>query len=77
METLEIRITSMYPSSKEGGIRTYATATIDGCLGIRRIKVVEGGRDGLFVSMPSRKTVIGKSVSPQPMNFDRNSMRLY
>ena len=30
----------------------------DGCLGIRGIKVVES-RDGLFVSMPSRKTENG------------------
>ncbi len=28
-------------------------------LAVRGIKVVEGGRDGLFVSMPSRKTVDG------------------
>lgn len=59
MESLDIRITSMYPPGKEGGIRAYASATIDGCLAIRGIKVVEGGRDGLFVSMPSRKTADG------------------
>lgn len=59
METLDIRITSMYPSGKEGGIRAYVSATINGCLGIRGIKIVEGGRDGLFVSMPSRKTLDG------------------
>lgn len=28
---------------------------------MRGIKIVEGGRDGLFVSMPSRKTVDGYS----------------
>lgn len=47
------------PAGGQGGIRAYASATIDGCLAIRGIKVVEGGRDGLFVSMPSRKTQDG------------------
>ena len=59
MPTLDIRITSMYPPGQQGGIRAYATATIDDCLALRGIKVVEGGRDGLFVSMPSRKTLDG------------------
>ena len=57
--TVDIKISSMYPPGQQGGIRAYAYATVAGCLGIRGIKVVEGGRDGLFVSMPSRKTVDG------------------
>ncbi|MBE6834359.1 MAG: SpoVG family protein, partial [[Clostridium] sporosphaeroides] len=44
-----MKINSMYPPGASGGIRAYASATVDGCLGIRGIKVVEGGRDGLFV----------------------------
>lgn len=59
MPTLDIRISSMYPPGQQGGIRAYAYAIIDGCLGIRGIRIMEGGRDGLFVSMPSRKTVDG------------------
>ncbi len=59
MPTLDIRINSMYPPGQQGGTRAYASATIDGCFAIRGIKIVEGGRDGLFVSMPSRKTVDG------------------
>lgn len=59
MPTLDIRITSMYPPGQQGGIRAYATATIESCLAIRGIKIVEGGRGGLFVSMPSRKTLDG------------------
>lgn len=59
MSTLDIKISSMYPPGQQGGIRAYASATIDGCFAVRGIKVVEGGRDGLFVSMPSRKTVDG------------------
>lgn len=57
--TVEIKITSMYPPGQQGGIRAYASVTIDGCFAVRGIKVVEGGRDGLFVSMPSRKTTDG------------------
>ena len=59
MPTLDVRISSMYPAGGQGGIRAYASATIDGCLAIRGIKVVEGGRDGLFVSLPSRNTQDG------------------
>ena len=59
MSTLDVKISSMYPPGQQGGIRAYASATIDGCFAVRGIKVVEGGRDGLFVSMPSRKTTDG------------------
>lgn len=59
MATLDIRITSMYPPGAQGGTRAYASATIDGCFAVRGIKVVEGGKDGLFVSMPSRKAQDG------------------
>lgn len=59
MPTLDIRINSMYPPGQQGGTRAYASATIDECFAVRGIKVVEGGKDGLFVSMPSRKTVDG------------------
>lgn len=57
--TVEIKITSMYPPGQQGSIRAYASATIGDCFAVRGIKVVEGGRDGLFVSMPSRKTTDG------------------
>ena len=55
MPALDIRITSMYPPGSPKKIRAYASATIDGCFAVRGIKVVEDGKDGLFVSMPSRK----------------------
>ena len=54
MPDLDIRITSMYPPGATGGIRAYASATIDGCFGVRGIKVVEGGKDGLFVTAEFR-----------------------
>ena len=59
MPDLDVRITSMYPPGVQGGIRAYASATIAGCFAVRGIKIVEGGKDGLFVSMPSRKTQDG------------------
>lgn len=59
MPTIDVKNNSMYPPGVSGGIRAYASATVDGCLGIRGIKVVEGCRDGLFVSMPSRKAENG------------------
>ena len=59
MPDVDVKINSMYPPGASGGIRAYASVTMDGCLGIRGVKVVEGGRDGLFVSMPSRKTENG------------------
>lgn len=59
MTQLDIRINSMYPPGSQGGTRAYVSATIDGCFAVRGIKVVEGGKNGLFVSMPSRKTQEG------------------
>lgn len=59
MPQIDVRINSMYPPGTKGGTRAYASATIDGCFAVRGIKLVEGGKDGLFVSMPSRKTQDG------------------
>ena len=59
MPNLDVRITSMYPPGAQGGTRAIASATIAGCFAVRGIKIVAGGKDGLFVSMPSRKTQDG------------------
>ena len=56
MPKLDIRITALQPPGSQGGIRAHVSMTIDGCFGVRGIKVVEGGKNGLFVAMPSRKT---------------------
>lgn len=56
---IDVKITNLYPPSTEGSTRAYASATLDECFGVRGIKIVEGGKDGLFVSMPSRKTQDG------------------
>lgn len=56
MISVEPKINAMHPPGAAGGvIRAYASVTVAGCVGIRGIRVIEG-RDGLFVSMPSRKT---------------------
>lgn len=59
MPEIEVRINSMYPPGSQGSIRAYASVDIDQCFAVRGIKVVEGGENGLFVSMPSRKTQDG------------------
>lgn len=59
MPEIEVRINSMYPPGSQGSIRAYASVDIDKCFAVRGIKVVEGGENGLFVSMPSRKTQDG------------------
>ena len=59
MPEIDVKINSMYPPNSQGSIRAYASVDIDKCFAVRGIKVVEGGRDGLFVAMPSRKTQDG------------------
>ena len=56
MPKLDIRITTLQPPGSQGGIRAHASMTIDDCFGVRGIRVVEGGKNGLFVAIPSRKT---------------------
>ena len=43
----------------DGNCRAHASVNINGCFAVRGIKIVEGGKDGLFMSMPSRKTQDG------------------
>jgi len=52
MNITEIRIKLL--ASQRDKLRGFASVTIDDCLVIRDIKIIEGGR-GLFVAMPSRK----------------------
>ena len=75
MPTVDVRITSMYPPGEAGSIRGYASATIDSCIGIRGIKVVDGGERGLFVSMPSRKTTEGDKEVCFPVTAEFREQR--
>lgn len=52
MKISEIRIKLLL--STRDKLRGFASITIDDCLVIRDVKIIEGGR-GLFVAMPSRK----------------------
>jgi stage V sporulation protein G len=52
MNITEIRIKLLV--SQRDKLRAFASITVDDCLVIRDIKIIEGGK-GLFVAMPSRK----------------------
>lgn len=52
MNLSEIRV-KLLPR-KADKLRAFASVTIDGCIVVRDIKIIEGGK-GLFVAMPSRK----------------------
>jgi stage V sporulation protein G len=52
MKITEVRIKLL--QSTRDKLRAFASLTLDDCLVVRDIKVIEGGR-GLFVAMPSRK----------------------
>lgn len=60
MPDLDVRITSMYPPGVQGRDQSlWHPPQSPGCFAVRGIKIVEGGKDGLFMSMPSRKTQDG------------------
>ena len=73
MPTVDVRITSMYPPGEVGSIRGYASATIDSCLAIRGIKVVEGGERGLFVSMP--RPEVEEALSNVALTNDKDKLK--
>ncbi|MCP3918699.1 MAG: stage V sporulation protein G [bacterium] len=52
MNLTEIRV-KLLPRHTDK-LRGFASVTIDDCMVVRDIKIIEGGR-GLFVAMPSRK----------------------
>jgi len=52
MNITEIRV-KILPRQRDK-LRAFASVTVEGCLVVRDIKVIEGN-NGLFVAMPSRK----------------------
>jgi stage V sporulation protein G len=52
MDLTEIRVKLL--TNQKDKLRGFASITIDRCLVIRDLKIIEGG-NGLFVAMPSRK----------------------
>ena len=56
MQITDVRIRKI---SKEGKMKAIVSITLDGEFVVHDIKVIEG-REGLFISMPSRKTPDGE-----------------
>ena len=54
MIKLKITDVRVFLSSRKGPTKAYANLTLDDVFVIRSIKVVEG-KNGIFVSMPSRR----------------------
>ena len=52
MKVTEIRVKLL--ANQKDKLRGFASITIDSCLVVRDIKVIEGAK-GLFIAMPSRK----------------------
>lgn len=55
MEITEVRIK---PVKSEGRLLAFASITIDDCFAVHNLKVI-GGREGIFVAMPSRRLLDG------------------
>jgi stage V sporulation protein G len=51
----QVRIYPFETSSLGGQTRAYADITLDGCLVIKGLRVVEGTGGGLFVAFPSQR----------------------
>jgi stage V sporulation protein G len=51
----QVRIYPFETASMGGHIRAYADITIDNCLLVKGLRVVEGTRGGLFVALPAQR----------------------
>jgi stage V sporulation protein G len=51
----QVRIYPFETGSLGGHTRAYAEITLDGCLVIKGLRVVEGAGGGLFVAFPSQR----------------------
>ncbi len=57
MRITDIRIRLV--NKEEGKLRAVASITVEDAIAIHDIKIIDG-RDGLFISMPNRKTPDGE-----------------
>ena len=57
MNITEVRVRLV--NKDESKLKAVASMTVDGCFVIHDIKVIQGN-EGLFISMPSRKTPEGE-----------------
>jgi len=55
MKVTEVRIALV----NEGLLRAFATVTVDNCLAIRDVRIIEGP-ERLFIAMPSKKLQSGR-----------------
>ena len=55
MNISQVRIYPFETGSLGGHTRAYADITLDGCLLIKGLRVVEGAGGGLFVAFPSQR----------------------
>ncbi len=61
-------------SKEEAKLKAVASITIDECFVVHDIKVISG-KDGLFISMPSRKTPEGEYKDiVHPINTETREM---
>ncbi len=57
MKITDVRVRLV--SKEDAKLKAVASITIDDCLVVHDIKIING-KDGLFISMPSRKTPDGE-----------------
>ena len=71
MQITDVRVRKV--SNEEGKLRAVASITIDDEFVVHDIKVIEGEK-GLFIAMPSKKTVDGEYRDvAHPINSDTRS----
>ena len=58
MQITDVRIRKV---EGEGKLKAYVTVTFDDCFVVHNVKIIEGS-SGLFIAMPSRKTIIIESA---------------
>jgi stage V sporulation protein G len=73
---LEITDVRVFLSSQEGITKAYASITFDNAFVVKDIRVIDG-RNGLFISMPSRKDARGefRDICHPITNEMRNSIQ--
>jgi stage V sporulation protein G len=57
LEITEVRI-RLAQDGREDILKAYVSITVNDCLAIHNLKIIQGGR-GLFVSMPARRNKTG------------------
>ncbi len=72
MKITDVRVRLV--TKEEVKLKAVASITIDECFVVHDIKVIEG-KDGLFISMPSRKTPDGEFKDiVHPINTETREM---